>query len=107
VGAASLAIPRANVIGPGSGFPTVGQTAMVAIRPEQVELSGCRREGQTNLVEGSLQSALFLGDRYEYTVTLGSETRVLVSPESRGLKSGDKVFLELKPEGMTLWPAEK
>ena len=107
VGAASLAVPRANVIGAGNGFPTVGQTAMVAIRPEQVELSGRRREGQTNVVEGSLQSALFLGDRYEYTVTLGSETRVLVSPESRGLKSGDKVFLELKPEGMTLWPAEK
>ena len=32
VGAVSLAVSRANVIGAGSGFPTVGQTAMVAIR---------------------------------------------------------------------------
>ena len=48
----------------------------------------------------------FLGDRYEYTVTLGSETRVIVSPEARQLKQGGKVFLELKPEGMTLWPRE-
>lgn len=106
IGAASLAVPRANVIGSGSGFPLVGQSAMIAIRPEQVDFSGRRRDGQPNVVEGTLQSALFLGDRYEYTVTLGSDSRVLVSPESQGLKPGDKVFLDLKPEGMTLWPKE-
>jgi len=39
-------------------------------------------------------------------VTLGTETRVIVSPEARQLKRGGKVFLELKPEGMTLWPRE-
>ena len=58
------------------------------------------------LVEARLKTVLFLGDRYEYTVTLGSDTRVLVSPVSQGLKSGDKVSLDLKPEGMTLWPRE-
>jgi hypothetical protein len=50
-----------------------------------------------------LQAVLFLGDRYEYTVTLGSESRVLVSPASQPLKSGEKVFLELKSEGLSLW----
>ena len=76
---------------------------MVAIRPEQVNLSAGRQEGRTNVVEASVDTVLFLGDRYEYTVTLGSETRVLGSPVSQGLKSGDKISLELKPEGMTLW----
>jgi len=107
VGAASLAVPRANVIGATNGFPAVGQGAMVAIRPEQVDLSGRSRDGEMNVVEAKLQATQFLGDRYEYTVTLGSETRVLVSPASQGLKAGDRVWLELKPEGMTLWPAEK
>ena len=48
----------------------------------------------------------FLGDRYEYTVEIGSEMRVLVSPESQQVKRGDTIFLKLKPEGMTLWPRE-
>jgi ABC-type Fe3+/spermidine/putrescine transport system ATPase subunit len=106
IGAASLAVHRGNVISAANGFPTVGQAVMVAIRPEQVTLSGSRCEGQANMVEAHLQAVLFLGDRYEYTVTLGPETRVLVSPASQNLKAGDKVFLDLKPEGMTLWPRE-
>jgi hypothetical protein len=48
----------------------------------------------------------FLGDRCEYTVTFGSETRVLVSPATQRLKAGEKVFLELKSEGISLWPRE-
>ena len=58
------------------------------------------------MVEGTLEASQFLGDRYEYTVTLGAESRVIVSPEARQLKQGGKIFLELKPEGMTLWPRE-
>jgi ABC-type Fe3+/spermidine/putrescine transport system ATPase subunit len=106
IGIASLAVHRGNVIAPANGFPTVGQGVMVAIRPEQVTLSRSRCEGQANMVEAHLQAVHFLGDRYEYTVTLGPETRVLVSPASQHLKAGDKVFLDLKPEGMTLWPRE-
>jgi hypothetical protein len=48
----------------------------------------------------------FLGDRYEYTVEIGSETRVLVSRASQHFKRGDKIFLQLKSEGIALWPRE-
>jgi ABC-type Fe3+/spermidine/putrescine transport system ATPase subunit len=106
VGAGTLAVQRSNVISSANGFPAIGQRVMVAIRPEQVTLSGSRCEGRANMVEANLQAVHFLGDRYEYTVALGSETRVLVSPASQHLKTGDKVFLDLKPEGMTLWPRE-
>jgi hypothetical protein len=37
---------------------------------------------------------------------LGEETRVIVSPEAQQLKTGGKIFLELKADGMTLWPRE-
>jgi len=104
--AAQLVLPRSSVISAANGFPAVGQGVMVAIRPEQVNLSAGRQEGRNNLVEARLETVLFLGDRYEYTVTLGTDTRVLGSPVSLGLKSGDKVSLDLKPEGMTLWSRE-
>jgi iron(III) transport system ATP-binding protein len=104
VGASNLTLPRANVIS-SNGFPAAGQSAMVAIRPEKIALSENGVRG-VNVVEGILQSVQFLGDRYEYTVTLGEETRVIVSPEAQQLKQGGKVFLDLKSDGMTLWPRE-
>jgi ABC-type Fe3+/spermidine/putrescine transport system ATPase subunit len=103
VGASALQLQRNNVISSSNGFPTVGQAAMVAIRPEKIALTDTVSERQSNVIEGALQSVQFLGDRYEYTVTLGAQTRVIVSPEARQLKQGNKVFLELKPDGMTLW----
>jgi iron(III) transport system ATP-binding protein len=106
VGAAALTIQRSNVIASANGMPGVGQAVMVAIRPEKMALSESAHDGQENVVEGTLQASQFLGDRYEYTVTLGADTRVIVSPEARQLKAGGKVFLELKPDGMTLWPSE-
>ena len=105
VGASSLTVPRINVISPSNGFPAAGQPALVAIRPEKIALS-TSGSGNGNVVEGTLQSVQFLGDRYEYTVTLGEETRVIVSPEAQQLKTGGKIFLELKADGMTLWPRE-
>ncbi|HWM54827.1 MAG TPA: ABC transporter ATP-binding protein, partial [Solirubrobacterales bacterium] len=90
VGASALILERRNVIGSSNGFPAIGQGAMVAIRPEKISLLDRVSEGQRNVVEGTLQATLFLGDRYEYTVTLGAETRVIVSPEARQLKQGGK-----------------
>jgi len=102
--ATPLVIQRRSATLSDNGSLAVGQSVMVAIRPEQVELWGSLPEGRTNMIQGNLQAVHFLGDRYEYTVALGSETRVLVSPASQHLKAGEKVFLELKSEGISLWP---
>jgi ABC-type Fe3+/spermidine/putrescine transport system ATPase subunit len=104
--ASPLAIQSSILSRSANGLPKVGQSVMVAIRPEQVELWPKAPEGKLNMVPANLQSVQFLGDRYEYTVALGSETRVLVSPASRHLKAGEKIYLELKSEGITLWPRE-
>ena len=45
-----------------------------------------------------LQAAQFLGDRYEYTVNLGEESRVLMSPEAKHLRAGER---RVEPE--VLW----
>ena len=104
--ASPLAIQRTNLSASGNGLTGVGKSVMVAIRPEQIELWAKPPEGKLNMVPANLQSVQFLGDRYEYTVALGSETRVLVSPASRHLRAGEKIYLELKSEGITLWPRE-
>jgi ABC-type Fe3+/spermidine/putrescine transport system ATPase subunit len=106
IGAASLTLQRDHVFSSDNGFPAAGQPAMVAIRPEKIFLSDNRNDSGGNVVQGTLQAAQFLGDRYEYTVTLGSETRVIVSPAAQHLKPGEKIFLELKTEGISLWPRE-
>jgi ABC-type Fe3+/spermidine/putrescine transport system ATPase subunit len=102
--ASTLKLQRGNVIASANSFPATGQGAMVAVRPEKISLTDRVNDHQSNVLEGVLQAVQFLGDRYEYTVTLGAETRVIVSPEAKELKQCNKVFLELKPEGMTLWP---
>jgi ABC-type Fe3+/spermidine/putrescine transport system ATPase subunit len=105
-GAAPLIIQRSKLSASSNGLPAVGQAVMVAIRPEQIALTGHASDGLPNMIQAKLRAVQFLGDRYEYTVVLGSETRVLVSPASRHLKAGEKVFLELKSEGITLWPRD-
>jgi ABC-type sugar transport system ATPase subunit len=106
VGVTPLAIQRSGLSAPGNGSPAVGQSVIVAIRPEKIAISGRALEGQSNMIQAHLQAVHFLGDRYEYTVQMGAETRVLVSPASQHLKAGENVFLELKSEGITLWPRE-
>ena len=107
VGVTPLAIQRSKLSASANGSPAIGQFVMVAIRPEKIVISGRASEGQPNMIQANLQAVHFLGDRYEYTVQLGAETRVLVSPASQNLRAGEKVFLELNAEGITLWPREQ
>jgi ABC-type Fe3+/spermidine/putrescine transport system ATPase subunit len=105
-GAGMLAVGAKNVMAGADGFPAVGQAALLAIRPEKVALSSAAAENGGNRIRGILQASQFLGDRYEHTVTVGSETRVLVSPDAHKLEPGSEIWLELKPEAMTLWPVK-
>jgi ABC-type Fe3+/spermidine/putrescine transport system ATPase subunit len=105
-GSAELVIARNSKPEAPDGFACVGQPVTVAIRPEEIVLWEAVPNGRSNIVPAHLQAAQFLGDRYEYTVALGSETRVLTSAESRHLKVGEKVFLELKSEELSLWPSQ-
>jgi ABC-type Fe3+/spermidine/putrescine transport system ATPase subunit len=104
ISASALKLKRGNVISSVDGFPTIGQAALVATRPEKISLTDRVCDGRGNVVEGELETVQFLGDRYEYTVRLGAESHVIVSAEARQLRPGSRVFLELKADGTTLWP---
>jgi ABC-type Fe3+/spermidine/putrescine transport system ATPase subunit len=94
---------RSSRAAPESGW-TAGQDVMVAIRPEQIGLAISASDGNPNVLPVVVQASQFLGDRYEYTVAVGSESRVLTAPASQPLKPGQKIYLALDAEAITLWP---
>jgi ABC-type Fe3+/spermidine/putrescine transport system ATPase subunit len=81
-----------------------GKEVMVAIRPEQISLAKSAGDGKGNVLAVTLQASQFLGDRYEYTVAVGGESRVLTAPAAQRLKPGQQIYLQLDPEAITLWP---
>jgi ABC-type Fe3+/spermidine/putrescine transport system ATPase subunit len=102
--ASPLWISRPRASSTAIGALAVGKDVMIAIRPEQINVWSSVPDGRTNLLPATLKAAQFLGDRYEYTVSLAPETRVLIVPASQVLKAAQQIFLELKSEGITLWP---
>jgi iron(III) transport system ATP-binding protein len=100
----SLWVSVSSASSSGAGVSSAGQEIIVAVRPEQIGVWSTKPDNKLNILSAAVQSVHFLGDRYEYTVSLGSETRLLVLPASQVLKAGERIFLELKPEGITLWP---
>jgi ABC-type Fe3+/spermidine/putrescine transport system ATPase subunit len=83
----------------------VGQEVLVAIRPEKVSIWRSDPNGKSNLIQATLETVHFLGDRYEYTVKIGDQTRLLILPVAETHRAGENILLELKPEEITLWSA--
>jgi iron(III) transport system ATP-binding protein len=81
-----------------------GADVIVAIRPDHIRVWDTVPNGKRNILQAKLDSVHFLGDRYEYTVSMGSDTRVLVLPASQVFKSGQPIYLELQSENLSLWP---
>jgi len=101
-----LWVNQSNIPSTVSGTLREGNEVVVSIRPDHIGVSGSTPNSNRNIIHATLESVHFLGDRYEYTVTMGSDTRVLVLPTSQVLKPGQKIFLELKAESLSLWPRE-
>ncbi|NIO10631.1 MAG: ATP-binding cassette domain-containing protein [Deltaproteobacteria bacterium] len=103
---ASLWINQSNIPSSAAGTLRDGSEVVVSIRPDHIGVTGSQPNSNRNVLPATLESVHFLGDRYEYTVAMGTETRVLVLPASEVLKPGQKLFLELKTESLSLWLRE-
>ncbi len=99
----TVPIPTAPSLNLGSF--SVGQNVLLAIRPEKVVFRNSVPDAKANLVQATCESAHFLGDRYEYTVVIGEQKHLLILPASETHRVGEKIFIELKPEEITVWPA--
>ena len=79
---------------------------VLAIRPEKIRLWSSIPEGRNNLLPTFIEAVNFLGDRCEYTVKIGSESRIVVLPALDNHRVGSRIYLELRPEGISVWPKE-
>ena len=77
---------------------------MVAIRPEQVSVTRAQPSSQENILMATILSAQFLGDRYEYNLRVGAESRMLTLPANQVFNPGQQVFLQIPADKITLWP---
>jgi hypothetical protein len=60
----------------------------------------------TNRLSGVLEALLFIGDRYEARVNLGSDDDVTVYIEAGvDLEEGQPVILEMPTNDLRVWPA--
>jgi multiple sugar transport system ATP-binding protein len=79
-----------------------GTSVSVCVRPEHVTLS--LKPSENNSIAGVVDSLLFVGDRYECRVCIGSDRLLVHVPRSQKPEVGKKVFLNLPKEGLTVWP---
>ena len=82
-----------------------GATVQAAIRPEDISVTaGTAASGNTLL--GTIETLLFVGDRYEARVALGGEQRILLLlPRARTWGEGQALPLGFPEEALTVWPA--
>jgi ABC-type Fe3+/spermidine/putrescine transport system ATPase subunit len=95
---AVLRIPGAQ-----HGGLAYGQDVVVSIRPEDIQV--CREQAAPGELSGIVESALFLGERYECSIRISVEKCIFayVAP-TQALQEGDKVALRLAPDRVNVWP---
>ena len=82
-----------------------GQRVRVFVRPEDVEVlpAGATPAGD-NLVQATVRSADYLGDRIEYKVAVGDSSVELELHRGMRFEAGDTVWLRVDPARVSVWP---
>ncbi|HEX9443843.1 MAG TPA: ABC transporter ATP-binding protein [Candidatus Binatia bacterium] len=80
-----------------------GDSVVVAIRPEKVQLEKRCGDGGFNQVPCRVENSIFLGDRYECHLRYGATTFILTTSCEAAFASGDNIHLRLAPESARIW----
>ncbi len=85
-----------------------GGSVYIAVRPEDVEiLPALGSEWPSGMIGGTVQAALFVGERIEYQVEVYGQGVILIYGERHNpLEEGGKVWLKLRPDGHTAWASD-
>src|SRR5882724_496016 len=82
-----------------------GSLVYIGVRPEDVEIhpaSGTKVP--PGMIGGTVQAALFVGERIEYQVEIQGQGEILIYGERHNpIDEGSKVWLKLRPEGHSAW----
>ncbi len=60
------------------------------------------------MIGGTIQAALFIGERIEYQVEVAGQSEVIMiyGERHQPIDEGNKVWLKLRPEGHSAWPSD-
>ncbi len=85
-----------------------GQSVYIAVRPEDVEIRpAAGPQVPSGVIRGTVQTALFVGEKIEYHVEVEGQGLVLICGERHDpVNEGDNVWLKLRPDGHTAWTSE-
>jgi iron(III) transport system ATP-binding protein len=101
-------LPEAPVYVPtdedGGALLQPGTPVVLAVRPEQVQAWSQRPLGRPNLLPAHVRRVNFVGDRFEYTVDIAGQQRLLPLPISNAFEVDDEFFLEVPPAAVKVWP---
>lgn len=79
------------------------QDVRVSIRPEDIKLVSEGDAAPENLVRGTVDTSLFLGDRYEFRVHIGDIAFLMYTPRSLRIKEGSPILLHFPREVLGIW----
>src|ERR1043166_3459058 len=86
-----------------------GESAYVAVRPEDVEiLPASGSSVPPGMIGGAIQAALFVGERIEYQVEVDGQGLILIYGERHNtVDEAGKVWLKLRPDGHSAWASDR
>ena len=85
-----------------------GKSVYIAVRPEDVDIFPALASHQpAGMIGGTVQAALFVGERIEYQVEVDGQGIILIyGVRHNPLEEGGKVWLKLRPDGHTAWGSD-
>lgn len=86
------------------GSPAIapGAEVWVSVRPEDAELT---QPGQSGVMNGTIEAALFAGDRTEFQVAIQEQRSMLVYGTRRDhFEVGQQVGLRIRSDAASIWP---
>ena len=81
----------------------IGTSVLACIRPEHIRV-GSAAVGADNVIDGTVETMLFLGDRYECWLRIAGDIVVANASRRERLKEGQRVPVHFPREELTLWP---
>jgi ABC-type Fe3+/spermidine/putrescine transport system ATPase subunit len=83
---------------------SAGDKLAACIRPESVRIGSGVVDTDGNVLQGSIQALLFLGDRFECAVQVNGVPMVVYAPRTETLREGQMIKIQVPQKALSLWP---
>ena len=85
-----------------------GALVYIGVRPEDIEIQpAAAATPPAGMIGGTVQAALFVGERIEYQVEVDGQSVIVIYGERhRPIDEGSKVWLKLRADGHSAWSSD-